>query len=82
MKPEDLPAWINEVLIPTIARALEEKVIVAPDDLSGENGVRSYLDANKPTAAQMGAGRIIFISDAAAGTQYRGSDGTAYINLG
>jgi hypothetical protein len=42
----------------------------------------SFTTATRPTAAQAGAGAIIFVSDAAAGSNFQGSTGTAWVSLG
>jgi len=41
----------------------------------------SYLTANIPLATDHKGG-IIFVSDAAAGAAFQGSDGTSWVNLG
>lgn len=48
-----------------------------------ENPLRlaPYLAASLPTAASWPGG-IIYVSDGAAGTKFRGSDGAAWVNLG
>lgn len=40
-----------------------------------------FLNASLPTAANW-TGGIIYVSDGAAGTKFRGSDGVAWVNLG
>lgn len=42
----------------------------------------TFTTATKPTAAAIGAGGIIFVSDGAAGAKFQGSDGTNWLNLG
>lgn len=42
----------------------------------------TFTTATKPTAASVGAGGIIFVSDGAAGAKFQGSDGTNWLNLG
>lgn len=42
---------------------------------------REYLAANIPAAADH-EGEIIYVPDGGAGAQYRGSNGTAWVNLG
>lgn len=42
----------------------------------------TFTVATLPTAAAVGAGVIVFVSDGGAGAQFRGSTGSAYVNLG
>lgn len=42
----------------------------------------TFTTATKPTAASVGAGAIIFVSDGAAGAKFQGSDGTNWLSLG
>lgn len=42
---------------------------------------RAYTNATVPAASQH-TGKIIFVSDAAAGAKFQGSDGTSWVNLG
>lgn len=80
--PAQLPAWIQEVLIPTIIQLLSTHNHQQPQSIRGENRVKPYKDATKPSAAEAGEGAIILVTDAAAGQQFKGSVGGAYVNLG
>jgi hypothetical protein len=42
----------------------------------------TYTTATKPSAAAVGAGVIIFVSDGGAGAVFQGSNGAAWVNLG
>jgi hypothetical protein len=42
---------------------------------------RAYTTATLPAASQH-TGKIIFVSDAASGAKFQGSDGTSWVNLG
>jgi len=42
----------------------------------------TFTVATLPGAATLGAGVIVFVSDGGAGAQFRGSTGSAYVNLG
>ena len=43
--------------------------------------LKSYLSANRPTASSW-TGGVIFVSDAAGGSKFQGSDGTSWVSLG
>lgn len=44
-------------------------------------GLPTYTTAGRPAASSMPRG-LIFVSDAAAGSQFQGSDGTSWVALG
>ncbi len=43
--------------------------------------VEAFTEATKPSAAG-NAGRIVYVSDGAAGSKFQGSDGTSWVSLG
>jgi hypothetical protein len=45
-------------------------------------GLPVYTTATKPAASAVQAGTLIFVSDAGAGSQFQGSDGTTWRTLG
>jgi hypothetical protein len=47
----------------------------------GSEGLTAYTVATRP-AATVAPGAIIYVSDAAAGAKFQGSDGTNWVNLG
>jgi hypothetical protein len=80
--PAALPGWLRDVLIPTLVRMFDSHKHTQPLSIRGENTVKPYLDASKPSASEAGEGAIILVTDAAAGQQFKGSVGGAYVNLG
>lgn len=53
-----------------------------PAVISGELKPQTYTVATLPAASATNASSIAFVSDGGAGTKFRGSDGTAWVNLG
>lgn len=45
-------------------------------------GLPTFTTATKPAASTVQAGTMIFVSDAGAGSQFQGSDGTTWRTLG
>lgn len=50
--------------------------------VNGPARVGTFTVATRPSAATVGAGAIIYVSDGAAGAKFQGSDGTTWLNLG
>lgn len=61
---------INETVQVDGSRAMEAPLVLSP-----------YLAADLPDPAEW-EGAMIYVSDGAAGSKFRGSDGTAWVDLG
>lgn len=75
------PKQLNELQSP---EALQELRSLLQDVVQAINFFRAptFTTATRPAASQAGAGAIVFISDAAAGSNYQGSTGSAWVSLG
>ena len=72
LTPDDMKSWMNDVgrILAVIMAVLQR-----PD-------IHIYTLATLPDASDRNIGEIVLVSDGAAGAQYRGSTGTAWVNLG
>lgn len=50
--------------------------------LENSSPVRSYTTSTRPASTNLTAGVIIFVSDAAAGSQFQGWNGVSWVSLG
>jgi hypothetical protein len=66
---EQLQAFIRETL---------DRLGVRPASLR----LPTYTTATRPPATTANAGMPIYVSDAAAGSKFQGSNGTAWVSLG
>jgi hypothetical protein len=66
---EQLQAFIRETL---------DRLGVRPASLR----LPTYTTATRPAATTANAGMPIYVSDAAAGSKFQGSNGTAWVSLG
>jgi len=75
------PRRLEELQSPEAVREVQE---LFKEMVRGLNAFRAPVvtAATRPTAAQAGQGAIIFVSDAAAGSNFQGSTGTAWVSLG
>ncbi len=86
--PEDL-AQFAESLVVTLIGILQERGFrlnrVLPRDgtepMDAPLTLETYTTATRPAAASY-AGAIIYVSDAASGNKFQGSDGTSWVSLG
>jgi hypothetical protein len=68
----------NEVDLENFLRETLDRLGVRPSSLR----LPTYTTATRPAATTANAGMPIYVSDAAAGSKYQGSDGSAWVSLG
>jgi len=75
------PRRLEELQSPEAVREVQE---LFKEVVRSLNAFRApiFTVATRPDAAQAGQGAIIFVSDAAAGSNLQGSTGTAWVSLG
>ena len=78
-----IKSWLYR-LVRDIKKAFNAHIHIFPESLNGELRVNSYTITGtdlRPAPAQ-NPGGIIYVSDAAVGAKFQGSDGTNWVNLG
>lgn len=69
---------INQSIAYRLNRSISQDGEVAMD---APLGLKSYEAADLPDAADW-EGHVVYVSDAAPGSKFKGSDGTAWVDLG
>lgn len=69
----------GKATISSIIQALSARIAALERSSVGQP---TYTTATKPAASTVKDGTIIFVSDAGAGSQFQGSDGTTWRTLG
>lgn len=86
--PASITAW-GEALIRQLVSVFQEFGYrlnhALPKDgtetMDGPLPLKSYTAAELPSAAEH-TGAVVYVSDGASGTKFRGSDGSGWVNLG
>jgi hypothetical protein len=73
--------WLQS-FVTTLKQSFRLHSHLFPAVLSGELKPQTYTVATLPAASAANASSIVYVSDGAAGTKFRGSDGAAWVNLG
>jgi hypothetical protein len=68
----------DEVDLENFLREMLDRLGVRPSSLR----LPTYTMATLPPATTANAGMPVYVSDAAAGSKYQGSDGSAWVSLG
>lgn len=87
-EPRGVASWASS-LTKTLASVLSRFAVAinAALDINGKQGMAqplrlaTFTTTTLPTASSW-TGAIIYVSDGAAGQKFRGSDGSAWVNLG
>ena len=72
LKPFFVKNWMNDIV----------KVLSVIISVLQRPNIEIYTVATLPDASSRNIGDLVFVSDAVVGQQFKGSDGTAWRNLG
>lgn len=77
----DITRIVHDILARISFRVNRMLGVDGKERMTGPLRLRSYTTATRPTASDH-TGGMIFVSDAAGGSKFQGSDGSSWVSLG